>query len=90
VGHARLGCGIPAILEQLKGRVRSSHIHDNKGDRDTHLWPGEGSIDWPTAMTELKSAPRLQAAVLEIHYTVAEPQESVSARMAEAFRKLEI
>jgi sugar phosphate isomerase/epimerase len=89
-GHAHLGAGIPTVLEQLKGQLRSSHIHDNRGDKDNHLWPGEGSIDWPATMTELKSAPKLQAAVLEIHYSVAEPQESISARMAEAFKKLEL
>lgn len=33
-------------LERLKGRLRHFHLHDNRGDRDAHLGPGAGSIDW--------------------------------------------
>ena len=27
--------------------IRSIHIHDNKGDDDSHLVPGKGAINWP-------------------------------------------
>jgi sugar phosphate isomerase/epimerase len=90
VGHANLGEGIPVLLAALKDRIRSAHIHDNKGDKDSHLWPGQGNIDWPTTMQELKTAPRLEAAVLEIHYSLADPHEAVATRAAEAFRLLEL
>lgn len=33
-------------LKCLKGRLRHVHLHDNRGDRDAHLGPGAGSIDW--------------------------------------------
>jgi sugar phosphate isomerase/epimerase len=88
VGHAHLGEGIPSLIAALKDRIRSAHIHDNKGDKDSHLWPGEGSIDWPSTMQELKTATGLEAAVLEIHYSLAEPHEAVATRAAEAFRLL--
>ena len=27
--------------------IASTHIHDNRGDKDDHLWPFEGTIHWP-------------------------------------------
>ena len=31
----------------------ATHIHDNHGDRDEHLWPFEGKIDWPAFIEKL-------------------------------------
>ncbi|HVJ08652.1 MAG TPA: sugar phosphate isomerase/epimerase family protein [Acidisarcina sp.] len=90
LGHAHLGEGIPAVIGTLKERIRSAHIHDNLGDKDSHLWPGEGNIDWTEAMRELRTIPRLEATVLEINYTLGDPPEAVSTRAAEAFRLLEL
>jgi len=84
-GHAHLGDGVPAALETLRDRIRSSHHHDNKGDKDAHLWPGDGSIDWDTTLAGLKSAPQTPAGVLEIHYTLEETPESVVAKAQKAF-----
>jgi sugar phosphate isomerase/epimerase len=55
----------------LKPIIGSTHLHDNHSEKDDHLWPGEGNIDWAPAMGELKAAPRTPAAVLEIHYSQA-------------------
>lgn len=90
LGHAHLGDGVPAVVGALKDRIRSSHIHDNKGDKDSHLWPGEGSIDWTDTMQELKSLPKLEAGVLEIHYGLGEQYDAVSTHMAETFKLLDL
>ncbi len=42
----------------LRNYICSTHVHDNNKDKDTHLWPGEGTIDWKQAMELLRSAPR--------------------------------
>ena len=34
----------------------NSHIHDNHGDKDEHLPPYDGTIDWPSALKVLRSA----------------------------------
>jgi len=70
----------------LEDRIRSTHIHDNQGIRDSHLWPGEGTIDWEQTMQLLRSAPHAPALLMEI-----EGQESVdsNSKMVEAFKKLE-
>jgi len=35
----------------------SAHIHDNLGDKDAHLAPHDGSIDWPAALKLFRSLP---------------------------------
>lgn len=85
VGHAHLGEGTAAALTELKPLIRSSHLHDNHGERDEHLWPGEGTIAWDELMQELKSAPQTPAGVLEIHYALNQEPEAVAEKAARAF-----
>ena len=89
VGHAHLGDGVSAAIGELRSYIRSSHLHDNKGDRDTHLWPGDGAIDWDEALGELKAAPQTPAGVLEIHYQLGETLESVADKTKRAFDKID-
>ena len=90
LGHAHFGEGVRSTLEQWKSQIFSTHIHDNHGMKDEHLWPGDGTIDWTEAMKELRTAPHLAGAVLEIHYQLEESPENVSKRAAETFSKLEL
>jgi sugar phosphate isomerase/epimerase len=90
VGHAHFGGGIPAALAELKPLIRTTHIHDNHGQKDEHLWPGDGTIGWPETMQELRTAPALAAAVLEINYSFDESPEHVATRAAETFKLLEL
>ncbi len=89
VGHAHLGDGIPAAFSELRDRIRSSHLHDNKGDKDTHRWPGDGSIDWDRTLGDLKSAPQTPAGVLEIHYNLADTSDSIAEKARHAFEKMD-
>lgn len=65
-GHAHLEPGVAEAIQALSAHIRSVHVHDNRGLRDEHLWPGEGSIDWPRTMELLRAAPQVPALVLEI------------------------
>ena len=58
--------GIPQAFEVLKDLIRTTHVHDNHGERDEHLWPGGGTIDWKQTMELLREAPHMPALVLEI------------------------
>jgi sugar phosphate isomerase/epimerase len=87
VGHAHLGDGITAALAELKPLLRSSHLHDNRGERDEHLWPGEGTIAWDEVFDGLKTAPQTPAGVLEIHYSLGDTPETVAEKAARAFEK---
>jgi sugar phosphate isomerase/epimerase len=86
-GHAHLGDGVATTIAELRPLIRSSHVHDNNGNRDEHLWPGDGTIAWDEAIGELKSAPQTLAGVLEIHYSLEETPESVAAKAQAAFEK---
>jgi sugar phosphate isomerase/epimerase len=62
IGHAYLADGhgnerIEKAFAHLRELTVSAHIHDNHGEKDEHLPPYEGSIDWESAVKTLKSAP---------------------------------
>lgn len=66
VGHAHLSNGISAEFELMKTRIRSTHLHDNDGKEDQHLFPKRGSIDWTAAMRLLASRPDQYPLLLEL------------------------
>jgi sugar phosphate isomerase/epimerase len=33
--------------------IRTTHVHDNNGEKDEHLWPFEGTLDWPALIEKL-------------------------------------
>jgi sugar phosphate isomerase/epimerase len=90
LGHAHIGSGIAAAIGELSPLIRSVHIHDNHGQKDEHLWPGDGTIPWADTMKELRTSPQLSAAVLEINYLPEESPEHVASRAAETFKMLEL
>jgi sugar phosphate isomerase/epimerase len=85
-GHAHLETSVTEAFEIVKSHVRSTHVHDNAKDRDSHLWPGAGSINWKEAMELLRSAPHTPPLLLEVeHDDKVNPIE----KMGSAFDKLE-
>ena len=58
VGHAHLNEGVENAFNLMKDRIRSTHVHDNNGKDDNHLFPfsGEGgTVDWRRTMELLRS-----------------------------------
>jgi sugar phosphate isomerase/epimerase len=47
-GHFNIFSRLPlkAWMDQMKEYIIELHLHDNKGDRDSHLPPGEGTFDF--------------------------------------------
>jgi sugar phosphate isomerase/epimerase len=86
VGHAHIMGDVPQAFEILKDHIRSTHIHDNAKDRDSHLWPGKGSIHWKETMQLLRAAPHTPPLLLEIE---GEEKVNPADRMGEAFAELE-
>ncbi|HTU46521.1 MAG TPA: sugar phosphate isomerase/epimerase family protein [Bryobacteraceae bacterium] len=66
IGHAHMGPGVEAEFELMKERIRSTHLHDNNGRDDSHLFPGLGSIDWNSAMKLLQSRADQYPLLLEL------------------------
>jgi sugar phosphate isomerase/epimerase len=56
-GHAHMADGIGPSVEAMRELLVTSHVHDNHGDKDEHLPPGEGTIDWTEAVSLLSGVP---------------------------------
>jgi sugar phosphate isomerase/epimerase len=85
-GHANMMGSISESFEIVRQQVRSTHVHDNNKVQDSHLWPGEGNINWKEAMELLRTAPQTPPLLLEL-----ESNEKVNPleRLAATFEKLE-
>lgn len=46
IGHSHLRGETQEYLRKLGKKIRHIHLHDNKGDYDTHLAVGSGTIRW--------------------------------------------
>jgi len=89
VGHAHLGDGILPAIDTMGARIRSVHVHDNLGDKDAHLWPGDGTIVWPETMQALGALARPPAAVLEIHPTLENTEGTLPDRFQRTWEFLD-
>lgn len=56
-GHAHLEDGVVPGFEAMREWVVTAHIHDNNGEKDEHLLPFEGTIDWKKAAEVMRGAP---------------------------------
>ncbi len=68
-GHAHMKEGVDTAYRLLKPRIRSTHVHDNDGTEDSHLFPlssDGGTIDWQHAMEALRSAGHQYPLLLEL------------------------
>jgi sugar phosphate isomerase/epimerase len=66
IGHAHIEEGVQASFETMRDRVVTAHIHDNHGEKDEHLLPYDGDIDWDAALSTLAHAPQDVPLVLEL------------------------
>jgi sugar phosphate isomerase/epimerase len=90
VGHANMGAGVASEFEIMKDRIRSTHVHDNNGVEDKHLFPyiGDGgTVDWQDTMRLLRSRPSQYPLMLELK-EVAEMEHPLD-RVNEVFDRLE-
>ncbi len=53
-GHAHITGSVAAAFQVMSERVMSTHVHDNLREKDDHLFPFEGSIDWPEIIREFR------------------------------------
>lgn len=89
-GHANMNEGVEAAYNIMAGRIRSTHVHDNNGKDDVHLYPllaDGGTIDWKKTMDLLRSRGDQYPLVLELREAPQFPNPIAAAR--EVFDKLE-
>jgi sugar phosphate isomerase/epimerase len=95
IGHAHLAEGpederIEKAFAQLSALAVSAHIHDNHGDKDEHLPPYEGSINWEAAVKTLKTAAEPGIALtLELKEKAGHDAPSTAEQLAAASESLD-
>jgi len=90
LGHAHMDEGVEAAFHSMQERIRSTHIHDNDSQNDTHLFPllaSGGTIDWKRAMELLRTRADQYPLLLELRSSPEFPNPLAAAR--EVFEKLE-
>lgn len=83
-GHAHLAREMGIVIQKLSGHLKLVHINDNRGDWDAHMAPGEGTIDWPWVINELRRNDFHGVLVLELHGGGNEAVDTVLARAVRA------
>ena len=89
-GHAHMNEGVETAFDVMKDRIRSTHVHDNNGEQDAHLFPflsEGGTINWKSAMNLLRSREKQFPLLLELKEQPEFPNPLDSVR--EVFDRLE-
>ena len=90
IGHAHLSDfpeaeRIEKSFAPLRELVASVHLHDNHGEKDEHIPPFDGTIDWPAAIKVLKTAPESNLPlVLELKEKTGPEAPSPAEQLEEA------
>ena len=87
-GHANLAEGVEEAFNVMRDHIRSTHVHDNDGKADQHLFPllaEGGTIDWKKTMDLLRTRADQYPLLLELK----EAPEFTLATAAELFDRLE-
>lgn len=75
VGHANIGGELDEMIRSLRKRIVHTHLHDNNGDRDSHLGIGFGKINWPKLIGDLMDIGYNGALVVE---SIADIEKSIN------------
>jgi sugar phosphate isomerase/epimerase len=86
-GHAHLTGGIQAAFATLRERIATIHLHDNHGEKDEHLLPFEGEIDWAQTIRDFRSADIQVPVLFEVNSERHDP--GVLTRLPEVMARLE-
>jgi sugar phosphate isomerase/epimerase len=89
-GHAHMAEGVEKAYGLLRDRIRSTHVHDNDGKADSHLFPlvaEGGSIDWKKTMELLRSREGQYPLLLELKEVPGLPNPL--EKVKEVFDRLE-
>jgi sugar phosphate isomerase/epimerase len=95
IGHANLSDfpedeRLEKSFAPLRDLTSSVHLHDNRGEKDEHLPPYDGTIDWPAAIKILQSAPQASLPlVLELKEKTGPEAPSAAEQLTAARKSLD-
>jgi len=79
-GHRNLSGDPAAALRTVGPHLITLHLHANHGERDEHLLPGKGAIDWPDVMQALSDVDYDGVFMYEINRPEDLPELAENAR----------
>ncbi len=86
-GHANMARGLHEGFETLGSYIVSTHVHDNRGQKDDHLMPFDGEIDWTETVRDLRKGEGQYPTVFEIR---GDGTKATSlSRLAEVMERME-
>jgi sugar phosphate isomerase/epimerase len=83
-GHAHLNGELSSALPAIGDRIRLIHLNDNQGDRDAHLPPGQGTINWSAFAEQLTLSGYRPALTIELNTS---PSVAVTLKAAGEARR---
>jgi sugar phosphate isomerase/epimerase len=87
-GHAHMAGGVQPAFRTLRDRIAAVHIHDNHGEKDEHLLPFDGDIDWAQTVRDFRSADGQFPILFELSGEHNEPNDL--GRLREVIDRFEV
>jgi sugar phosphate isomerase/epimerase len=66
-GHAHMAGGVAPSFQVMRERIASTHVHDNQREKDNHLFPFEGDIDWNATVHDFRRVEGQFPVLFELH-----------------------
>ncbi|BDC52231.1 hypothetical protein F183_A45460 [Bryobacterales bacterium F-183] len=88
-GHANRYEDAVQAAQMMRGRLRSTHLHDNDGKNDQHLHPLQGNIPWRRVMTELRAQHQKQDFPMLLEIKELDPGPNPFDQVRKTFDALE-
>jgi len=82
-GHAHITGSVPGDLRACADVISYVHINDNDGAEDSHLMPGDGTIDWPAFAGAVRETALAVPMMLEVFYPEHTVEELAKSGLGE-------
>ena len=86
-GHAHITGGVKAAFQTLKDRIATTHVHDNHLQKDDHLLPFDGGINWEETVRDFRTLDGQFPILFEVRNSVSDVP--TFARLGEVMKKFE-
>lgn len=87
VGHAHMVGSVKDAFQTLKDRIISTHVHDNNKEKDDHLLPFDGNINWEETVRDFRSLDGQFPVLFEVRNEG--PEKATLTRLRQVMERLE-
>lgn len=87
-GHAHMTAGMNECMEPCSDAIEYLHVNDNDAKSDSHLMPGDGTIDWDASVVLFENLPGARVpSMLEIFYLEPKLKQMVADGLGDRLAK---